>query len=340
MGVNIHDIAPGTKISLEELKSRIIAIDAYNTLYQFLSSIRQPDGTPLMDSKQRITSHLSGLFYRTANLLEIGIRPVYVFDGKPHPLKWATIEERVAVKEKARKEYEKAIAEGDMETARSKAQQTSRLTKDMVQGGKKLLDYLGVPYIEAPSEGEAQASAMVIDGNAHAVASQDFDSLLFGAPLLVRNCTMTGRRKLPRRNVYITVVPEITRLKDTLDALEITREQLVDLGILVGTDFNPGVKGVGPKTALKHIRKFGTIEKIIDEKGIEIAEDIDVIRSIFLEPDVTVDYEIEFGTVSAEDVVGLLCNEHDFSEDRVNSVLKKLDSVVTSKSQTSLDKWF
>jgi len=187
MGVDIGDLFRWEKISFDDLRDRIIAIDAHNVLYQFLSSIRRRDGTPLKDSKGQITSHLSGLFHRTANMVEAKIRPVYVFDGKPHPLKAKTLEERRKRKEQAEKEWKEALEAGDIEKARSKAQQTSRLTDEMIDQSKELLEALGIPFIQAPGEGEAQASIMVKKGDAFAVGSQDYDCLLIGSPVLVRN---------------------------------------------------------------------------------------------------------------------------------------------------------
>ncbi|MDD4307354.1 MAG: flap endonuclease-1, partial [Thermoplasmata archaeon] len=260
MGIDLSDIVEPRPAALKDFKGRAVAIDGYNALYQFLSSIRQADGTPLMDSKGRITSHLSGTFQRTANLLEQGIRPVYVFDGAPNPMKAQTLRERRQRKEKAQAEWDEALEAGDMEVARMKAQQTSRLTKDMAQQAKDLLEYMGVPCVDAPQDGEAQASYMAAKGDVFAAASQDYDSLLFGAPVLVRNMTLSGRRKMPRRNVYVDVVPETLKLSEVLGALGITREQLVDIGVLMGTDFNDGVRGIGPKKGLKLIAEFGSGE--------------------------------------------------------------------------------
>jgi flap endonuclease-1 len=343
MGVDISDIVPKEEIELEGLKGSIVALDAYNVLYQFVSSIRQPDGTPLKDSLGRVTSHLSGLFYRTAKVLELNIKPVFVFDGKPHPLKRATIDERISRKEKAAEEYEEALAAGDLETARSKAGQTSRLTKDMVEEAKRLLDLMGIPHLTAPGEGEAQASFMVNEGMANAVGSQDFDSLLFGAEVLLRNLTFTGRRKLPRRNIYVTVVPERIMLERSLEALEVSREQLVDMGILVGTDFNPGVKGIGPKKAHRYMKEFGSLERVMEEKAPDswgMIEGYKEIRKIFLEPNVTDDVEIVWGTMVKDDIKAYLCGERDFSEGRVDAALKKLDTVRETKAQASLDSFF
>ncbi|MEM2707900.1 MAG: flap structure-specific endonuclease, partial [Candidatus Pacearchaeota archaeon] len=197
MGVDIGKIVPKHEVSLDSLNGKIIVIDAFNALYQFLANIRQPDGTPLMDRKGNITSHLSGLYYRTLNLLMKGIKPVFVFDGKSPEEKYAEKEKREKMKEEARKKYLEAIEKEELEEAAKYAKQTIKLTKDMVDESKELIEAIGLSYIQAPSEGEAQAAYMVkVDKNIYAIASQDYDSLLFGAPRIVRNLTLAKKRKL------------------------------------------------------------------------------------------------------------------------------------------------
>jgi flap endonuclease-1 len=339
MGVDISDIVGGSTCTLDELKGRKIAIDGYNTLYQFLSSIRQPDGTPLMDSKGRVTSHLSGTFQRTANLLEAGIRPVFVFDGKPNPLKLGTLRLRKERKEKAREQWKEALEKGDLETARVKAQQTSKLTKDMVVQAVELLDHMGVPSIDAPEEGEAQASYMAARGDVYAASSQDFDSLLFGAPRLVRNLTLAGRRKMPRRDVYVDVVPEILTLEEVLSKLGLNREQLVDLCVLVGTDFNDGIKGIGPKKALKLLKEHGSGEEAVKSKQLDVPGFMNV-RKIFLDPNVTDEYALQWSPMDREKVEELLCEKHDFSRTRIQSTIGKIADGEKKRAQKSLDSWF
>lgn len=339
MGVDISDLLEGSECALRDFSGKAIAIDGYNVLYQFLSSIRQPDGTPLKDSKGRITSHLAGAFQRTANLLEAGIRPVFVFDGKPNPLKLGTLRLRKERKVKAKEQWEEALKAGDLETARTKAQQTSRLTREMVEQAAELLGHMGVPCVQAPEEGEAQASHMALRGDVHAVASQDFDSLLFGAPRLVRNLTLAGRRKMPRRNVYVEVKPEIMLLDEVLAGLDFKREQLVDLGVLVGTDFNEGVKGIGPKKALKLLQEFGSGKAAIKEKKLDVPG-FDNVRKIFLEPNVTDDYEIVWGSMERDKIEALLCDEHDFTKTRIQSALDKILEGEKKRAQKSLDSWF
>ncbi len=339
MGVNLSAIVQAEKRKMTDFSGWTVAIDAYNTIYQFISIIRQADGTPLVDRMGRMTSHLSGILYRTTNLMEAGIKPVYVFDGKPDELKNNTIAQRKAVKEKAMADYEKAIEEGDMETARTKAQQTSRLTWEMVEESKKLLDMMGVPYVQAPSEGEAQASYMAMKGAVNAAASQDFDSLLFGAPLLIRNLTITGRRKLPRKRIYVNIEPEVIELRGMLAALGITRRQLVDMAIMIGTDFNPGVRGIGPKKALGLIRKHGTLEAVMREKSLDIPN-YERVRSIFLEPRVTDDVDITWKDPDIGEIKRYLCGERDFSENRISSAVNRMLAARKRANQKTLDAWF
>jgi flap endonuclease-1 len=340
MGLNLKDLVVREKTNLESFANKVIAIDAYNAIYQFLASIRGPDGLQLSDSEGRITSHLSGLLYRNVNFLSLGIKPVYVFDGKPPSLKTAEIERRKQIKRDATVKYEKAIAEGNLEDARKYAQQTTSMKDGMVQESKEILKYFGIPYVEAPSEGEATAAHMTNTGVAFASASQDFDSILCGAKRLVRNFTNSGRRKIPNKNTYIDVVPEIIETQKTLDDLELTREQLVDLGILIGTDFNPnGFERVGPKTALRMIKKHSRLEDIpeIQEQLSEI--DFEEIRQIFLKPNVANVQEVEFKSVDYEGLTNYLVKERSFSEGRVNSTLNRLKKALEKKSQ-NLDQWF
>jgi flap endonuclease-1 len=343
LGVNLRGLVPKTKVDFQNIAGKSIAIDAYNALYQFLAIIRQPDGTPLKDYSGRITSHLSGLFYRTANLVEMGIKVAYVFDGVPPTLKEVEIKRRARIKADALVKYEAAIKDGKIEQARSYAQMTSKLKDYMPDDSKRLLTELGVPWIQAPSEGEAQAAYLTQKADADYCASQDYDSLLFGAMSLIRNVTISGRRKVPRKNIYVEVVPEIIKLDHVLKELDITREQLIDVAILVGTDFNPdGVKGIGPKTALKLIKKYGSIEEDIPElENVKFPAEPKRIREIFLNPKVTDNYKLEWREPNIEGVVNFLCRERDFSENRVRNALSKMTAgLKEAKSKTTLETWF
>ena len=339
MGVDLTDLVPEHETSLVDLNGKVIAIDAFNTLYQFLSIIRQMDGTPLVDDRGEVTSHLSGIIYRVTNLVEQGIKPVFVYDGKPPSLKAETIKARREVREAAKQMYEAAVASGSAE-AYKYAQASTSINAQIIKDSKELLTYMGVPFIIAPSEGEAQASYMVQKGKADYVGSQDYDSLLFGAPRMVRNITITGRRKMPRKGVYVDVKPEIIELNEVLSTLEINREQLVDMGILVGTDFNPGIYKVGPKTALKLVRKHPNMKAILEELGQNI-ENYEEIREFFLHPPTTDDYSIRQGKPEPEKIRHFLCDEHNFSQERVEKVIERLDKAVSETGkQKTLSAWF
>ncbi|MDP6857350.1 MAG: flap endonuclease-1 [Candidatus Nitrosopelagicus sp.] len=340
MGLDLKSLLVRDKTKLESFTNKIVAIDAYNAIYQFLAIIRGPEGLHLTDAEGHVTSHITGLFYRNINFLSLGIKPVYVFDGKPPSLKSAEIEHRKQIKKDATVKYERAISEGNMDDARKFAQQTTSMKDGMVEDSKRLLELFGIPYIQAPSEGEATAALLTTTGHADVAASQDFDSILFGARKLVRNFTNSGRRKLPNRNTYIEIEPEIIDYKKNLEALGITREQLIDVGILIGTDFNPdGFERVGPKTAIKMIKEYGKLEDVTQIQEQLQTIDYNAIRKIFLEPEVASVDKIEFGEVKYDDIVNYLSNERSFSRDRVNSSLNRLKKSLEKKSQT-LEKWF
>ncbi|MEM2874351.1 MAG: flap endonuclease-1 [Candidatus Nanoarchaeia archaeon] len=317
MGVNLRELLLKHKITFEELRSKKIAIDAFNSLYQFLATIRQADGKPLIDSSGNITSHLSGLFYRTINLIEAGIKPVFVFDGKAPEEKIATQEAREIIREEARIKYAEALKRGELEEARKFAQQTSRLTREMVQESKELLTAMGLPWVQAIAEGEAQAAYMCLKGEVWAVASQDYDSLLFAAPRLIRNLTISGKRKLNEKIVDIDI--ELIDLAECLNYLGIDIERLVELALLIGTDYNPGgVQGIGPKTALKIIRE-GKFSDYADK-----IPNYQRLKQLFLKPIVTSDYALEWKSPNEEKIKQILVERHEFSADRVDSALKRI----------------
>jgi flap endonuclease-1 len=338
MGTDIGDLLQKRKVELSDLANQVVAIDAFNTLHQFLSIIRQRDGSPLVDSAGRVTSHLSGLLYRTASLVEVGIKPIFVFDGKPPDLKSETLNQRKERRESSREKWENAKSVGDLESAYKYAQASSKVSEEIIEDSKYLLNVMGIPFVQAPCEGEAQAAYMVLKKDANCVASQDYDAFLFGAPIVVRNLAISGKRKLPGKSVYVDIEPEIIDLKETLEALEITREQLIDIAICVGTDYNKGLEKVGPKTALKLIKKHWDIHAVLHEKGVEI-EDVDRIRELFLHPDVIDNYEIKWNKPDSEKLIEFLCENHDFSVDRVEKAAERLKAASGARQKT-LDQWF
>ena len=338
MGLQISEIVPRKAVEFSELKGKTIVVDAYNTIYQFLSTIRQPDGTPLMDKKGRITSHLSGLFYRNISLLQEGMKLIYVFDGKPPALKYGTNVKRAEAKDEAREKYEKAKDEEDVEGMGKYARQNVKLTSEILEDSKKLLNAMGIAVIQAPSEGESQASSIARAGMAYAVGSQDYDSLLFGAPRLIQNLTLARKRKTVSGYVYIS--PEIIELEEVLNKLQINLDQLICLGILAGTDYNPGgIRGIGQKKALEIVKKYRNpidIFKSVEQQmsAQENKFDWQEIFELFHKPDVIRNPEIIFPKFDYDRIKEVLL-EHDFSQDRIDSGLEKLkESKEKSKQRT------
>jgi flap endonuclease-1 len=324
MGVNLTPIIIKEPLQLTDLRDRRLAVDGNGELYQFLALIRLRDGTPLRDSKGRVTSHLSGLFYRTTRLIsDYGLQLVYVFDGKAPVLKAAEISRRRAVKERYDAEHARALAAGDLAKAYSKATMTSRLTREMTQEAHELLRLMGLPVIQAPSEGEAQASHMAAQGAVWAAASKDYDCLLFGAPRLLRFLTISGREFLPGSGTFRAITPELIDLSGLLAQYNITRKALVDLAMLVGTDFHEGIKGIGPKKALKLVTEFGSIDAMPSEIRDAFGPATEDIRRVFLQPDVTDTYAIQFTEPDVDGIVHFLCDEREFSRERVTAALKR-----------------
>lgn len=340
MGTKIGELVKKEEIELNFLQGRKIGVDTFNILYQFLSTIRGRDGTPLMDSQGRTTSHLTGLLYRTANLVEREIRPVFVFDGEPSELKEKTREERRKIRTDAKKKMEKAQKEGKEEEARKYGQQAVSLTGEMIEESKELLELMGLPIVQAPSEGEAQVARMVEKGEVFGCVSQDYDALLFGTPILLRNITVSGKRKIPGKDVYYEVSPEKIELEESLKELGIDRKKLVWIGLLVGTDFNEKFPKIGPKTALDLVKKFDSFEEIIKETKHEPEFDFKEVEKIFLEPMHTDKYSIEFNEPNREEIIEFLCKERDFSEERVGNAIEKISQKAQEKgTQSRLGAW-
>jgi len=325
LGVLLTPIIEKKTLTLGDLKGRSFAVDAFNVLHQFLALIRTRDGTPLMDGEGRVTSHLVGLAFRTTRLIsDYGMRFVFVFDGRPPALKAGEVEKRREARMKAEREYEEAIGRGDMAEAYSKAVMTGRLTGQALNDARRLLDLLGIPWVQAPGEGEAQAAYMARRGDVWAANSRDYDSLLFGAPRLVRYLTISGEEWLPSKGRARKLEPELIELEAMLGKLGITREQLIDLSILVGTDFNKGVKGIGPKTALKLIKRHGSIEALPRDTLEKVAPHYRDVRDIYLKPDITTDYDVAPGKLDEAGLRSFLCGERGFSAERVDALIERM----------------
>jgi len=343
MGVQITSLLKSKEIDIGSLSGRVLAVDSYNMLYQFLSTIRQRDGSLLRDSKGNITSHLSGLFNRTINLMKLNLNLIYVFDGAAPRLKQIERERREAIKEEAHKKYKEAVQREDIEEMRKFASRTSRLSEEMINESKEVLDALGVPVLQAPSEGEAQAAELT-KGMAYAVASQDTDSLLFGAKRVVKNLTMNLRRKKPGKLAYGEINPELIELEENLKSLNLSREQLVCLAMLVGTDYNVGgITGVGPKNALKIVQEYKVPEKIFQHVNWSkyFENSWEEVFELFINPEVVKCelVNVEWKKVDRERVIRIMCDKHEFSQERINNALEELEKI-TNKKQKGLSEFF
>jgi flap endonuclease-1 len=342
MGLNIKDILVLKEIEFEDLRGKTLIVDSFNLLYQFLTTIRQRDGTPLKDSQGNITSHLTGLFTRTANLMQKGISLGFAFDGKPPELKRKERERRISLKQEAHKKYTEALEAGDIESMKKYAARTSRLTSEMISESKELLKYFGLPIIQAPCEGEAQVAYVVKENKAFAGVSEDYDSLLYGIPQLVKNLTVSGRRKFGA--TYVSVKPKIINLSENLNNLGIDNDQLIALAMLVGTDYNPGgVKGIGPKNALKLVKEFGDdFDSLFRKVGWDNHIDVDWQEIYYLikKMPVSKEYELKWTKLNKEKIYELLVEKHDFSEERVSSTLQKLEKLEGNNKQKGLRSFF
>lgn len=343
MGVNLSKLIEKEEITIDSLMGKKVGIDSYNMLYQFLASIRGADGLPLADSSGNVTSHLTGLFYRTINLVDKGIKPVFIFDGIPSELKKETLRKRREVRTDAEKRSSEALQRGEMFEAKKFGSRALKLSKEMVEEAKILLNYLGIPLIEAPQEGEAQASVMnskkIVDG----VVSQDFDCLLFGANDLYRNVGFSGKRKVAGKNFYTEIKTEHISLEKVFEQLQINRKKLIWLGILVGTDFNNKFPKIGPKTAIKLVKENNSFEEIIVKTGFEPEFDFKEIEEIFFNPvskEVN-EKELLEKNPDKEKIMEFLVEKHDFSKERVETTLDKyIKKKEEKEKQKGLSEWF
>ena len=345
MGLNIRDIIPRKELEISDLNGKTVCVDAFNILYQFLSTVRQVDGTPLMDNKKRVTSHLSGIFYRNINLLSEGMKLVYVFDGKPPEQKGKIHVRREAGRDVAKERYEEAKQQEDISGMRRYGSQLIRLEDEMIEESKELLEAMGIAVIQAPGEGEAEAAYLSRKKEVYAAVSQDYDTLLFGAKALIQNLTLARKRRT--LSGWVEIKPEIIELQRVFNLLEINLDQLICLGILVGTDYNPkGIPGIGQKRALDIVRRYRQpvlIFKSVEEQILSLSEedrfDWQEIFELFHRPNI-IDAEFNFGKIDEEKIKEILVERHDFSEDRVERQLEKLRDIVEKNKQKGLDTWF
>jgi len=341
LGVALTPIIDRKPMSLEGLRGKGFAVDGNQMLYQFLALIRKPDGTFFTDARGNVTSHLIGFAFRVTRLLcDYNMRFIFVFDGRPAPLKLRELDERRLRREKALVEWRMAIKEGRLAEAFSKAVSSTRLTNAMIKDTKTLLSTMGLPFVEAPFDAEAQAAFMVKKEDAYAVASRDYDTLLYGSPRLVRNLAIRSTEFLPSKGYSKVLNPELIEAEEVLGKLGITREQLVDVAIIVGTDFNEGVKGIGPKKALQLVKRYGRIEEIPGYILPKIPENYVEARRVFLEPDVKEDYSVEYAGMDEKSLMEFLYSEKSFSKEKVVRLIERMRRFYRSIGEdASLKKW-
>lgn len=335
----LADICPFA-LKENEMKNyfgRKIAIDASMCLYQFLIAVRS-EGAQLTSVDGETTSHLMGMFYRTIRLVDNGIKPVYVFDGKPPQLKSGELAKRAERREEAQKSLEKATEAGDVEDMNKFNRRLVKVSKDHCKEAKELLTLMGIPYIDSPCEAEAQCAAMVKSGKVYATATEDMDALTFGTNVLLRHLTTSEARKLP--------VQEYSYEK-VLKGLELSQKEFIDLCILLGCDYCDSIKGIGPKKAIEYINKYKSIEEIlknIDESKYSVPEDWNYqqARELFVTPDVADPESIELKWTEPDEdgLVKYMCGDRQFNEDRIRSGAKKLMKAKTTTTQGRLDGFF
>jgi flap endonuclease-1 len=339
MGVNIKDLVKRTDVSIDQLTKKKFSVDGFNTLYQFLATIRQPDGTPLKDSNGRVTSHLNGLFNRSVHLMRHDLRLAFVFDGEVPKLKELERRRRRKLKEEAQAKFTQAKKSEDIEMMKKYASRTTRLTTEMVDQAKQLLDALGIPWVQAPSEGEAQAALMAKEGLVYAAVSQDYDTLLYEAPRLIQNLSVSAKKKVPGKLSYQAVSPSMITLKDVLKDLDITQDKLISLCMLIGTDYNPGgVRGLGPKKALALVKKHEHISDVFKEADFDNKCSVEwqQIFDLFKNMPVKKDVKLEWRDPDQDKVKELLIDDFGFSKNRVTSQLERLQAYTKARQQKSL----
>jgi flap endonuclease-1 len=293
IGLKIPLLVPRRQVQLKELAGKAVAIDTYIELYQFLGTMPR-----FTDRQGNLTTHLVGLLYRTTRLLSLGIKPVFVLDGPFLPV------------EKHERLAPPALS----------PRLTGTLTAGVLADTVRLLDCLGLPWVQAPAEGEAQAAHICRKGDAWAVASQDYDALLFGAPRMLVNLSLAKEKKLPKGG-HVLVGTYLISLKETLAELGITQEQFTLLAMLIGTDFNRGVHGIGQKRGLALVRKHKTAAKLFAATGWTDRVPWRQVREHITTMPVTDDYQLRWKGIDEGAVLEFLVKERNFNEQRVRAAL-------------------
>ncbi|RDX75324.1 Flap endonuclease 1, partial [Mucuna pruriens] len=342
----LSDNAPKSmkESKFESYFGRKIAIDASMSIYQFLIVVGRSGTEMLTNEAGEVTSHLQGMFSRTIRLLESGMKPVYVFDGKPPDLKKQELAKRYSKRAEATEDLSEALETASKEDIEKLSKRTVKVTKQHNEDCKKLLRLMGVPVVEAPSEAEAQCAALCKAGKAssylvYAVASEDMDSLTFGAPKFLRHLMDPSSKKIPVMEFEVAKI---------LEELNMTMDQFIDLCILSGCDYCDSIRGIGGQTALKLIRQHGSIENIlenINRERYQIPDDwpYQEARRLFKEPMVITDEEelnIKWSAPDEEGLITFLVNENGFNSDRVTKAIEKIKAAKNKSSQGRLESFF
>ena len=336
MGVKLQNIIVRKNIEFQDLKGRIIAVDAPNIIMGLFNFARKnPDGTYaglILDRTQRPISHLYGLLYRINFYYSKDVFVIFCFDGKVSELKRVITKDQLKDFIFSERWYHEAIQGKNFELARQIALSKEYMWQNIIRESKQLLGALGVPYIDSPASAESQCAHMVQRGFTNYSNSQDFDSLLFGCPKVIQNLSKSLRRKVQGRWQYQKIKPVKIDLAKNLTNLRISIFQLVDIGLLIGTDYFPGIDGIGPKKALTLIRKYHTLESLIlkeyrnhDFRDLT-PEIIKKVRKLFSFPDVNESYNnLLWNPPNKSRIFFLLCEEHNLNKERVKNYLEKFE---------------
>jgi len=314
-----------------------VPIDASMTIYQFMIAVRS-GGEVLTNEAGEVTSHLQGVLSRAIRFLELGIKPVFVFDGKPPKAKRGELDKRNQLAGAAAESLIEAKEAGDDEAIEKFAKRTVRITKDQVNDVKKLLVMMGCPIVEAPCEAEAQCAELCREGKVFATCTEDADALTFGTPVLCRHFTFSEARKMPIMQF---------NLDEVLSGMEMNLVQFIDLCILCGCDYTSTIRGIGPKKAYDLIKSHGTIEQAmatLDKTKYPVPEDFDfaIAREEFTNPEITPadQVEIQWGAADPEAIMKFLVEEKGFAENRVQAAIKRLQATRGKSTQGRLDSFF
>ncbi|WP_435116906.1 flap endonuclease-1 [Halolamina sp. C58] len=321
---DLRDVAAIEDVSFDSLSGSVVAVDAHNWLYRYLTTTVKftADSVYTTDDGEEV-ANLVGVVQGLPKFFEADVTPVFVFDGGVTDLKSDEVERRREQREQAEQRRQAAEEAGEaVEAARLDAR-TQRLTDTIHETTRGLFDRLDVPYMEAPAEGEAQCAHMAAAGDVDYAGSEDYDTMTFGSPLTLRQLTSKGD-------------PELMDLQKTLEKHEITYEQLVDVALLMGTDFNEGVSGYGPKTAVKAVKEHGDIWGVMDAEDVYV-ENADRVRELFFDPPVTDEYELDLDVDPDIDAAKRYVTET-WGVD-AGEVERGFERIEESLVQTGLDDW-